>query len=257
MSEQPTYLRIAGDLRQRIADHEWAEGAQLPSRAQLAKDFGVSDAIIRRAQELLIAEGILEGRAGSGTYVAEQRKRLRMTRSCLSGRLDEAPGGPDLGALGGMETWESRSDGIVPAPKQVACRLGIAEGDYCVRTAYEHLSDGKPVYLSTSWEPYEITSGTLVMMPDGGPLAGAGVVRRMAEIGITVTHAVERSEPGQVNAEEANLLGIQRGAPCTRIERTFYGDDGRAVETADIVVPATLCEIVYEVPVWQGSDSSD
>ena len=59
-----------------------------------------------------------------------------------------------------------------------------------------------------------------------------------------------------LSAEEANLLGIQRGAPCTRIERTFYSDDGRAVETADLVVPSSLCEIVYEVPVWRGGDSS-
>ncbi len=140
---------------------------------------------------------------------------------------------------------------MTPAPSGIAARLGIAEGDYCVRTAYEHLMDDKPVYLTTSWEPYDVTKGSLVVLPDGGPLAGAGVVRRMAEIGITVTRVQERSEPGQTNAEEANLLGVQRGTLCTRIERTFYGDDGRAVETADIVVPSTLCEIVYELPVGQ------
>jgi GntR family transcriptional regulator len=31
--------------------------------------------------------------------------------------------------------------------------------------------------------------------------------------------------------------------------RTYYAEDGRPVETADIVVPAPTCDIVYEVPV--------
>lgn len=71
----------------------------------------------------------------------------------------------------------------------------------------------------------------------------------MAEIGITVSHAVEQPEPRQASTEEASLLGIQKAALVTRIRRTYYSDQGRPVETADIVVPASLCEIVYEIPI--------
>lgn len=137
----------------------------------------------------------------------------------------------------------------MPAPADLAARLGIEEGDLCVVTSYEYLADEKPVQVSRSWEPYALTGGTIVVLPEGGPLAGVGVVDRMAEIGITVGHSVEQPEPGQATAEEANLLGVQRGAPVTRIRRTYYSDSGQPVETADIVVPAALCEIVYEVPV--------
>ncbi|WP_327368692.1 GntR family transcriptional regulator [Streptomyces sp. NBC_01217] len=249
MPEQPPYLQIADVLRQRIADQEWTPGDRLPSRAQLGEECGVGEAVIRRAQEVLISQGVLEGRAGSGTYVAEPRERLRMVRSLYSGEPEGSPLRVDVAALGKGGTWESRSDAMVPAPPDIAARLGVPEGDYCVRTAYEYLSDGKPTHVSTSWEPYSITTGTLVVLPEGGPYAGTGVVRRMAEIGITVSRAVERPEPGQANAEEAVLLGVQRGALVTRIERTYYSSDGKPVETADIVVPAAYCEIVYEVPV--------
>ncbi|GGL27302.1 hypothetical protein GCM10010095_10500 [Streptomyces anthocyanicus] len=54
----------------------------------------------------------------------------------------------------------------------------------------------------------ELTAGTLVVLPEGGPHAGAGVVNRMAAIGVTVSHAVEQPEPRQATAEEASLLGI-------------------------------------------------
>lgn len=64
---------------------------------------------------------------------------------------------------------------MVPAPAGIAARRGIPEADYCVRTSYEYLADGKPVLVSTSWEPYSITSGTLAVLPEGGPFAGIGV----------------------------------------------------------------------------------
>ena len=45
-------------------------------------------------------------------------------------------------------------------------------------------------------------------------------------------------------AEEAQEL-----AAGTHIRRTCYSDQERPVETADIIVPAAHCEIVYEIPV--------
>ncbi len=151
-------------------------------------------------------------------------------------------------AVGRQEDWESRTEAKVPAPAEIAARIGIAEGDLCVRTAYEFLADGRPVQLSTNWEPYDLTGGTLVVLPEGGPHAGAGVVNGMAATGITVSHAVEQPEPRQATAEEASLLGIQKGSLVTHIRRTYYSDQGRPVETADIVAPAALCELVLTAP---------
>ncbi|MFG3366596.1 GntR family transcriptional regulator [Streptomyces sp. NPDC048156] len=249
MSEQPPYLRIADVLRRRIADQEWVPGDRLPSRAQIAEECGVGENVIRRAQELLISQGVLEGRAGSGTYVAAPRQRVRVVRSSAREQPSGSPFRADMKAAGKQGDWESRTEAKVPASAEIAGRLGIAEGDLCVRTVYEFLADGRPVQLSTSWEPYDLTEGTLVVLPEGGPHAGVGVVNRMAQIGVTVSHAVEQLEPRQASAEEASLLGIQKSALVTHIRRTYYSDQGRPVETADIVVPAAMCEIVYEIPV--------
>ena len=249
MPEQPPYLRIADALRQRIADGEWSPGDRLPSRAQLATHYGVGDNVVRRAQELLISQGLLEGRAGSGTYVAEPRQRVRMVRSHSRESRGGSPFRGDMTSLGKTGTWEHHTEAKVPAPANIAARLGLTHGDLCVRTTYEFLADNKPVQLSTSWEPYNLTAGTVIVLPEGGPYAGRGVVERMRAIGIQISHAVEQPEPGQATTQEAQLLGIPRGALVTRITRTYYADDGRPVETADIVIPATHCEIVYEVSV--------
>lgn len=70
----------------------------------------------------------------------------------------------------------SRSDVKVPAPADIAVRLCIAEGELCVRTTYEFLGDGRPVQLSTSWEPYE-PPGRSCAEPDDRTLDARSIPR--------------------------------------------------------------------------------
>jgi GntR family transcriptional regulator len=67
---------VANELRRRLDSGEWRVGDKLPSRAQLAQEYGVGPNVLQKAQERLIHEGRLEGRAGSGTYVATPPARL-------------------------------------------------------------------------------------------------------------------------------------------------------------------------------------
>ncbi|MEU0743022.1 GntR family transcriptional regulator [Streptomyces sp. NPDC006134] len=236
------YLEVAAVIRDRIADGTWAPGDRLPSRSELGAEFGVGENVVRRAQELLITEGVLEGRAGSGTYVRPPVARRTLHRTPRSGQdwAGIAPGGF-------TGTWEADSTAKVPAPPAIADRLGVQPGDSCVRTVYEFLTKRQPVMLVTSWEPMTITGGTVVVLPEGGPLAGAGVIARMAHLGITVARIVERLRPVQADRDQAHLLGIATGTQATLIERTHYDTSGRAVETADILVPADRWDIEYEI----------
>ena len=106
--------------------------------------------------------------------------------------------------------------------------------------------------LATTWEPMAITGGTVIVLPEGGPLAGKGVVARMAAIGITVTRLLEVPRCAQVTREQAHHLGVAAGAPATAIERTHYDRDGRPVETADLLVPTSRWEPVYEFRLDSG-----
>lgn len=245
----PPYQVVANDLRRRLSDGEWPAGTKLPSRAQLARDYGVGANVLQKAQERLISEGLLEGRAGSGTYVTQPRERRRMIRSRHRERRGTSPFRADMDDLGRTATWEANSQARVPAPDDIAHRLGIEAGDPCVRTHYEFLADGQPTQLSTSWEPMAITADTPILLPEMGPLAGQGVVERMHSIGVHITRALEIPRPSRATQEQANLLGINIGDQVLIIERTYYDDTGRPVETADIVVPASRWEVAYEFSV--------
>ncbi|NWF30662.1 GntR family transcriptional regulator [Streptomyces sp. PKU-EA00015] len=254
MPRETPYLQVADALRARIKAGEWAIGEKLPSRARFAEEYGVGQSVAQRAMERLIIEGLLEGRAGSGTYVRRPRERLRMVRSRHRERRGGSPFRADMKEQGRAGTWESRSLARTPAPEHIAERLAIEPGDLCVVTRYEFLADGQPVQLSESWEPMAITDGTPIVLPEMGPHAGAGVVERMRSIGVLIETAVEVPRPARATHEQANLLGISVGDLITEIERTYYDREGRPVETADITVADVRWEIAYEIGIEQPDD---
>ena len=53
-----------------IASGRYVEGGRLPSEPELARAFSVSRPVVRQALEKLRAEGFVQSRPGSGTYVA-------------------------------------------------------------------------------------------------------------------------------------------------------------------------------------------
>src|SRR5690242_18689351 len=124
-AEPPPHQVVASDLRRRLAQGEWEVGARLPSRAQLAQHYGVGPNVLQKAMERLIVEGLLGGRAGSGTYVAPPRERRRMIRSRHRERRGGSPFRADMYEVGSNGTWESASEARTPAPERIARRLGI------------------------------------------------------------------------------------------------------------------------------------
>ena len=69
MTESPKHRDISRRLRADIAAGRYAVGERLPGEPQLVKQFGVSRPTVGRALLDLQNEGLIERRAGSGTYV--------------------------------------------------------------------------------------------------------------------------------------------------------------------------------------------
>ncbi|MGW0657553.1 GntR family transcriptional regulator [Streptodolium elevatio] len=242
---QPAYARVADVLRHEITSGVWPVGGKLPSIAQLEARFGVSEQPVRAALRLLLGEGLVEGRAGSGTFVRDRGAVLRFARTRRPGQ-----GGPLSSAdvpEGARVAW-SHSTERAFATAALAGRLGIDLGDPVQQTRYRCTVDGAPVQLVNSWEPLAVVGGTGVLLPEDGPLCGAGVPARMAAIGFTVTRLVE--EVGARPASKAEVEGLRRAAGLVVlvVERSHWAG-ARVVETADIVIPGDGHRLVYELPV--------
>lgn len=245
--EQPAYLRVADDLRRKILDGSLPPHARLPSQARIRTEYGVSDTVALEARKVLMAEGFVEGRSGSGTYVRDRPRQRRIIRSGYRPAGSATPFRQEQADEGCKGTWESRSSQDL-ASAAVAERLRIEPGDRVMRTNYLFRTEGEPSMISTSWEPLSLTARTPVLLPEEGPVGGQGVVERMAAIDVVVDHMAEEvgARPGL--AEETAALGGVPGHIVIEIRRTYFCS-GRPVETADVVIPAERYRAVYHMPV--------
>ncbi|MFE7972497.1 GntR family transcriptional regulator [Streptomyces shenzhenensis] len=245
--EQPAYLRVAGDLRKKIVEGSLPPHTRLPSQARIRQEYGVSDTVALEARKVLMAEGLVEGRSGSGTYVRERPVPRGLARSGFRPDGGATPFRQEQADVTARGTWESRSE-QAEASGVIAERLGVRVGDRVMCTKYLFRDAGEPMMLSTSWEPLAVTGRTPVMLPEEGPLGGMGVVERMRAIDVIVDNVTEEvgARPGL--AEELHVLGGVPGHVVIVVQRTFYAS-GRPVETADVVIPADRYRVSYHLPV--------
>jgi DNA-binding GntR family transcriptional regulator len=269
----PVYLRVLEDLRERIRGGLLPPGARVPSRNAIISRYGVGETAAKHALQVLATEGLIEARTGSGSYVRKtppatylDHDRLHFPGSPFG--LDEAaqdtgpasasgvsprPRGDDppsklaSGASSARRvSWEHQTSRVIPPP-HIARRLGLEPGvDWAVSTCYLLTADSEPVQLATSYEPERLTAGTPVAVPEQGPLAGRGVIERMASIGIVVDEVIEEVSVRPSLRAESAALAMPAGAPALLVERAHLAG-GQVVEAGEIVIAADRFRLRYRI----------
>jgi DNA-binding LacI/PurR family transcriptional regulator len=80
MSDEIKHRTISRHLRNQISAGRFGSDGRMPSEQQLVKQFGVSRPTVARALRDLEAEGMIERRAGSGTYARGTRTAPESSR---------------------------------------------------------------------------------------------------------------------------------------------------------------------------------
>ncbi len=71
------YKVIENDLKRKIHHGVWPFGAQIPSRLQLAREYGVDLSTLQKAVSTLLAEGVVKSDGKRGTYVNIQSSEVK------------------------------------------------------------------------------------------------------------------------------------------------------------------------------------
>lgn len=84
------YIEIANIVRDAIGDGEYEDGEQLPSRTELASQFGVSPMTVQNAMRLLRDEGIVATVPGKGVFArrGNAEPSIRAEIAAIKARLD-------------------------------------------------------------------------------------------------------------------------------------------------------------------------
>jgi len=213
----PLWAQLAADLRRSLAAGDFDE--RFPTEAELVAAFAVSRATVREAIRRLRAEGLLDARRGSGTFVVRRQ-------------LDE----PILGTSGLAQAITAA--GLVEASKVLRCEEGPA-GEMAARAlgteSHEQVlwverlryADGEPLALDRSALGLDAAERRSFAGADLGQGSLYGLLD--TRCGLRITGGRELLRAVTCNQSERELLHPGRGEGVFEVERVAYAAE-RAVE---------------------------
>jgi len=205
-------------LRDRIVSGEDRPQSRLPSEPTLAAQYGVSRVTVRRALDQLANDGLIERRAGSGTFVRGGGTSMPVVAD-LSNVLTH------LVEMGRRTDVKLLSFGYVAPSTLMADTLGLAPGERVQRSVRVRLIDGQPFSHLTTYVPERIgisySEADLASTPLLELLERSGVVAERASQSIGATLA---------GPDVAQALDLEIGAALLSMTRVVYDPFGRGIE---------------------------
>lgn len=219
-----------------IASRLWQAGSAIPTEQELAREHGVSVGTVRKAIDLLVADGILERIQGKGTFV----RRPTFSNS-LFRFFRHAPA--TIGNTAEDSIILSRR--IAVAPEAVAQTLQLGSGKSAIEIRRVRASEGRPLLYEEIWLPLVPFSQLLTI--DEAAFGGLLYPMYEARFGIVIARAEEQLTIGLAEGEVPERLQITAGDPVVVIERTAIDQAGRPVERRRSVGPGEFFQ--YQIDV--------
>jgi GntR family transcriptional regulator len=245
------YQDVVEELRAAIVAGEFGAGARLPSENQLAERFQTSRPTVRRAVALLKAQGLVTTEQGRGSFVrAKPHVRLLLSGENFRRHRREGVSGFNAQVEEQGQVAEQRllEVGWVPAPDEVAVRLGVDEDAEVATRRRLFVVNEEPVALCDSYYPSEVARGTALAEPERIAGGAYGLIEDAAgPIARTLQRSIDDLECRMPTQRELEDLQLGPGVPVVRVLRTVYDSDGVAVEVQDTVAAADKHQLRYEV----------
>jgi GntR family transcriptional regulator len=247
----PLYRKIAEDLRGQINAGELAPGDRLGSEAELMEKYGqdgkASRNTVRDAIKLLVGLGLVETRAGQGTFVVTKMQPFltRLTQDPESGGFEDEVFRSEVQRQGREPEETTPRVEVQPASARVASRLAVEEGTPVISRHQERSIDGTPWSLQTIFYPMEFATeggATDLLKPDD--MSGGhkeGVLKYLeSTLGIRQAGWRDMIIARPPRRHERDFFGLSDKALVAIFEfqRTSYGEDGKPIRFAVTVYPA-------------------
>ena len=206
------------EVRTRLLDlvQRSSVGSPLPGERVLAADWGVARMTLRRAVDDLVADGLLERRHGSGTYVARPKTARRLALVSFSEDMHRH------GVETSTRVLELRQ---LKAPAGLARNLRLPIGDEILRLTRLRLADGAPACLEVVY-----VAAALVPGLSEDDLQGSWYELLRERYGVEVFTGSLTVEPVLPDAKAAELLQIATTQPCFLSKVTVRDRRGQVIE---------------------------
>lgn len=212
----PLYLQVARKLSEAINAGHWRADEALPSERALSEELGISRVTTRRALDLLLEQGLIRRRHGSGTFItprAEQSlSRLTSFTEFLKMRGFEP-----------SSVWLERA--VCSPNHDEAIKLGLPSGAQVVRLKRQRLADGMVMAIEQSTLPLEYLPAPEAI--------GSSLYAWLEEAGTPVVRAIQHISAVNAGPDIAALTGIRPEEAMLLMSRIGYAANGVAIELTD------------------------
>ncbi len=215
----PLYRQIKDFMIKSLEEGEWGPGDAIPSEAELAGRFNVSQGTVRKAIDEMAAENLLVRRQGKGTFVAthnDPRSYYRFLRLT-----------PDSGEKV-QSLSEPLSCAVIAATREIAAVLRIGEGDPVVALERLLRFNGEPVVLDQIYLVGELFQGLTLERLRGYDRSLYSLFE--GDYGVRMIRAEERLRAVPADPHSGGLLGVKAGEPLLLVERTAFTYGNKPVE---------------------------
>ncbi|WP_120520639.1 GntR family transcriptional regulator [Arthrobacter celericrescens] len=216
----PLHQRLSEEFRARIRSGVWAAGSQLPSEAELCREFGTSRGPVRQALAALRAEGSVTGGRGKPPMV-----RGEVHSQSFSTFMSFTEWAHSIGRVPGQRTLEVARR---VAGSEAALQLGLEAGDAVVEVLRLRTLDGVPAMIERTSFILEVGRLLFDFDPDGG-----SIFAYLKDQGVDLSRARHTIDAVPADEQDARLLDREPGIPLLRERRLTLSAEGRKLEYSD------------------------
>lgn len=267
MANVGKYLELADTLAEMIK-RDLSPGDQLPTVTELAKRFSVAPNTASRAVQALKERGLLSGKTGGKTWVrvppaqvVRKNTRYHVEKDLVLKPEDERRGQGVAEMDSGMSLASLYEDhtqiAVIGCPEDVAEALGLIPGEKVMRRIeIRRHRKGAGVSKGVSYMPYDVVSRNPEILDVANDPWPGGALHQLYTAGIEASYIEDQVTAEMPTDEEIEEQDIPPRVPVIRIRKITYDTEGRAVEVADIPMPADRVKLVYVTPLkpWTEED---
>lgn len=222
-------------LRDGIAQGTYPPGSALPKEEALVQLFGVARATVRRALADLEADGLVQRRHGSGTFVREG--------------LSTAASLATLGFIEELKHTSQSTDvrviavGYAAPPLKVRAFLQTPPDETALHAVRMRLANGIPLMITEAWVPMDVGQGITAAALRKKPMYEV-----LQGLGVSFGRVVQEISAESADPYKAGVLECELSTALIRLTRLMHDRSGRPIEHLTAWMTPQHSRVLMEIP---------
>ena len=148
------YKEIAQDLKSKISSGKYVPNEKLPNEREMGEKYGASRITVKKAVDLLVLEGLIVKRRGSGTFVKDMSDMEAMQIAMKKQLLGFT--GTHVGKKVKSEIIKFK---VIPAPEKISEKLKTEKNEFVYYIERVRYLNDEPYVIEYTYMPIYVIKG--------------------------------------------------------------------------------------------------